>query len=105
MRDLVWVRIFIASLALFGESALASENNSKIQDTSSFAGITAGFSSYFTDAETNTDVDTHRFITSLQLVNSNLQHIVPCWMFDSKNIPAQQRYLLSFPHAPPATLI
>jgi hypothetical protein len=103
MRDLIWVRIFITGLALFGESALASENNSTIEDTTSFSSLIAEVSSHFTDADT--DSDNHQLTTHLQLVNSNLQHIDTCWVFDSNNIPAQQRYLLSFPHAPPATLI
>jgi len=101
MRDLIWVRIFIAGLALFGESALASENNSTIDDTSSFSSLIADVSSHFTD----TDSDNHQLTTNFQLVNPDLQHIATCWVFDSTNIPAQQRYLLSFPHAPPATLI
>lgn len=103
MRDLTWVRIFIAGLALFGESALASENNSTIQDTTSFASLVAEVSSHSTDADT--DSANLQFITNLQLVNSNLKDIDSCWVFDSHTIPAQQRYLHSFPHAPPATLI
>lgn len=103
MRDLIWVRIFIAGLALFGESALASENSSTIQDTTSFSSLTAEVSSHLADADT--DSDNHQLIADLQLVNANLQHIDTCWVFDSHNIPAQQRYLLSFPHAPPATRI
>lgn len=103
MRDLTWVRIFIAGLALFGESALASENNSSIQDTTSFSSLVAEVSSHLIDADT--DSDNHQLITDLQLVNGNLQHIDTCWMFDAHNIPVQQRYLLSFPHAPPAIRI
>ncbi len=103
MRDFIWVRIFIAGLALFGESALASENNSTIHDTTSFASLIADFPGHLTDADT--DSDSHQFITKLQLVNSNLQPIDTCWVFDSNNIPVQQRYLLPLPQAPPVTLI
>lgn len=103
MRDLIWVRIFIAGLALFGESALASENSSAIQDDTSFASLIADASSHFTAADT--DSDNQPFITHLNLAKPDLQHIDTCWMFASNNIPVQQRYLLSFPHAPPATLI
>lgn len=105
MRDLTWVRIFIAGLALFGESALASENNSAIQDTSSLASLVADVSSHSTDTDSDADSDNLPFIAHLQLVNTNLPTIITGWMFDAHNIPVQQRYLLSFPHAPPATLI
>lgn len=104
MRDLIWVRIFIAGLALFGESVLASDNsNSAIQDTSSLASLVADASSHATD--TDTDPGNQSFITHLQLVNAITQHIDTYWTIDSTGIPDQQRFLLSFPHAPPVKLI
>ena len=105
MRDLIWVRIFIAGLALFGESALASENNSAIQDTASLASLVADVSSHATDSDTDTDSDNYLFITGLRLVNAKLQHVDTCCMVDTTTIPVQQRYFLPFPHAPPAKLI
>lgn len=103
MKELIWVRIFIAGLALFGESALASENNSAVQDTTSFSSLVADVSNHFADADT--DSDNQPFIAHLQLLNADLQATETCWMFDTYNIPVQQKYLVPLPHAPPATLI
>jgi hypothetical protein len=106
MRDLIWVRIFIAGLALFGESVLASDNsNSAIQDTSSLASLVADVSSHATDTDTDADSDNQSFITHLQLVNARLQHVDTCCMDGSANVPHQQRYFLPYPHAPPVKLI
>lgn len=103
MKELIWVRIFVAGLALFGESALASENNSAIQESSSLASLVADVSNHFTDADT--DSDNQPLIAHLQLANTNPQHTVTYWVFDDHNIPVQQDYLLPFPQAPPVSLI
>jgi len=97
MSDLIWVRIFIASLALFGEGVLASENSSINQDNISCLNLVLETSNYTTDTES----DDNLIRSNLQLVNSNLHHIDSYWMFSSNSIPVQARYLLSFPHAPP----
>jgi len=101
MRDLIWVRIFIASLALLGESALASDNNSSNQDNTSYVNLVVEVSNHSTDS----DSDNHLIIVNYQLVNSNLYHIDSYWLFGFNNIPVQTKYLLSFPRAPPVKLI
>lgn len=103
MKELIWVRIFIAGLALFGESALASENNSTVQDTTAFSSLVADVSDHFTDAEA--DSDNQSLIAHLQLSNTNPQHTVTYWVFDDHNIPVQQKYFFPFPQAPPVSLI
>ena len=97
MSNLIWVRIFIASLALFGEGALASENSSTSQDNISCVNLVLETSNYTADTESDDNLTE----SNHQLVNYNLHHTGPHWIFSSNNTPVQARYLHSFPHAPP----
>ena len=103
MRNLIWVRIFIASFALLGENALASENNARSTDSASFIGQVADTSIPLTAS--GSDSDNHLFIASYRLVSFTLQQINSYLVLDSESIPVQSRYLLSYSRAPPVKLI
>jgi len=100
MRNLIWVRILIAGLALLGGNSLASENSSNNQDVTSFIGhvVEITNNAFDTDSDNPLIVANHWFINISQKSTNSYRE------FGSKFIPVQARYSLSFPHAPPVFL-